>query len=102
MLLRKKIYMLQLLPQKEVLTPTSNIPEEAIEQIKSYIETNSCKEMDIDISFMNIIDSCYVSTMCSSYHYIKYPEGKINWIISSELVKNFNQDFSLGNTDYVV
>ena len=49
---------------------------------------------------MNIIDACYVSTMCSTKHYIKYPDGKINWLVSSELVKDFSKDMSLGNSEY--
>jgi len=51
---------------------------------------------------MNILDACYVSTICSAKHYIKYPEGKIKWKISSELVKEFNSRLELGNTDYEV
>ena len=56
--------------------------------------------MSIDISFMNILDSCHVSTLCSAKHYIKYPDGKINWKVSSELVKEFNSSLNLGNAGY--
>ena len=58
--------------------------------------------MSVDISFMNVLDACYVSTMCSTKHFIKYPEGKINWIISSELVRDFNKHLELGNSDYTI
>ena len=54
----------------------------------------------VDISCMNILDACYVSTTCSTKHYIKYPEGKINWKISSDLVKTFCKDLELGNITY--
>ena len=57
--------------------------------------------MTVDISFMNVLDACYVSTLCSTKHYIKYPQGKINWKISSELIREFNKDLELGNTDYI-
>ena len=96
----KGIYMIQLLPQSELLTAVSLSPADAVEHINSYIEKHSCKKMSVDISFMNILDACYVSTLCSTKHYIKYPDGKIKWKISSELVKEFNKDLELGNVSY--
>ena len=96
----KGIYMIQLLPQKEALVPNSVNPAEAVNFINDYIEKNSCSKMSVDISFMNILDACYVSTLCSTKHYIKYPKGKISWKVSSDLVKEFNKDLELGNTIY--
>ena len=49
---------------------------------------------------MNVIDACFVSTLCSAKHYVKYPEGKINWLVSSDLVRDFTTDMSLGNSEY--
>lgn len=92
--------MLQLLPQFDAPTQISANPADAVEYINSYIDKHSCKKMSVDISFMNILDACYVSTLCSTKHYIKYPDGKINWKISSELVKEFNKDLELGNVSY--
>lgn len=92
--------MIQLLPQKEALTPNCANPADAVELINDYIEKHSCKKMNVDISFMNILDACYVSTLCSAKHYIKYPNGKINWKVSSNLVKEFNKDLELGNAIY--
>ena len=92
--------MLQLLPQSESLAAVSANPADAVEYINAYIEKHACKKMSVDISFMNILDACYVSTLCSTKHYIKYPDGKINWKISSELVREFNKDLELGNASY--
>lgn len=92
--------MLQLLPQNEILIPDSANPKLAMDYINAYIENNSCENISIDISFMNVLDACYVSTLCSTKHYIKYPQGKISWKISSELVKEFNKDLELGNAVY--
>lgn len=93
--------MLQLLPKSDTLTPNSTNPNEAVAYINSYIEKYHCENMNIDISFMNILDACYVSTMCSTTHFIKYPNGKINWKISSDLVREFNKNLKLGNSEYV-
>ncbi len=88
------------LPTCDILIPNTKNPNQAIEYINSYIDKTRCEEFSVDISFMNIIDACYVSTMCSTKHYIKYPSGKINWLVSSELVKDFSKDMSLGNSEY--
>ena len=94
--------MLQLLPKSDTLTPNSTNPNEAVAYINSYIEKYHCENMNIDVSFMNILDACYVSTMCSTTHFIKYPNGKINWKISSDLVREFNKNLKLGNSEYVL
>lgn len=94
--------MLQLLPKNDTLIPNTSNPTETIEFISGYIERYQCENMSVDISFMNILDACHVSTMCSTKHYIKYPNGKINWIISSNLIKEFNKDLDLGNCNYIL
>ena len=88
------------LPKSDVLIPNTKNPQQAIDYINSYIENVRCEEFSVDISFMNIIDACYVSTMCSTKHYIKYPDGKINWLVSSNLVKEFSKDMLLGNSEF--
>ena len=101
-MLLKGILMIQLLPQSKTLLPRSASPAEAVDFINQYIDKNPCSKMHVDISFMNILDACYVSTLCSTRHYIKYPNGKISWKVSSELVKEFNKDLDLGNAIYNV
>ncbi len=93
--------MLQLLPQNDIVTPNTQNPSEAVNYINSYIDNYHCENMTVDISFMNVLDACYVSTLCSTKHYIKYPQGKINWKISSEIIREFNKDLELGNIDYL-
>ena len=91
------------LPQLEnALTPKSANPAEAVEYINTHIEKTSCENLSVDISFMNVIDACYVSTLCATKHFTKYPNGKINWKISSKLIKDFNKDFELGNSRYII
>ena len=88
------------LPAGDILIPNTTNPNQAVEYINSYIDKTMCEEFSVDISFFNLIDACHVSTMCSTKHFIKYPEGKINWLVSSELVKSFSKDMLLGNSEY--
>ena len=78
--------MLKTLPQNELLGPNSQNPHKVVEYINSYVDNVSCKNISVDISFMNAIDASYVSTMCSTNHYIKYPE-KLNLCNSEFLLK---------------
>lgn len=92
--------MLQLLPNSDTLTLNTTTPQDTVDYISSYIDKYHCENMSVDISFMNILDACYVTTLCSTKHYIKYPNGKINWHVSSDLVRAFNKSLELGNVSY--
>lgn len=94
--------MLKLSPQEETIHITKSKPADTVDFLSNYIENNFCENMSVDISLMNILDACYVSTICSAKHYIKYPNGKIKWKISSKLVSEFNSDLELGNSEYIL
>ena len=95
--------MINRLPQlEETLVLNSVNPAEAVDYINSYIDRYSCENMSVDISFMNVLDACYVSTLCATKHFTKYPTGQINWKISSDMVRELNKDLELGNSNYVL
>lgn len=93
--------MLNSLPQNSILLPNSVNLNDVIEYINEYIQANHCENLSVDISFMNPIDAGFVSTICSTKHYIKYPEGKINWFTSSEFTNDFIRSLNLGNAEFV-
>ena len=94
--------MLQLLPQSQVVVPNGATAKEIIDNLEDYITNYSCETISIDISFVNVIDSSYITTMVSTMHYIKYPNGKISWVVSSDIVEDFVKDMNLGNSDYIL
>ncbi len=95
--------MLNKLPQlQDTLIPICVSPTEAVNYISSYIDSYPCENMSVDISFMNVLDACYVSTLCATKHFMKYPNGRINWKISSEKIEEFNKDLELGNSHYIL
>ena len=56
--------MLNNLPQiQDILVPSCATANKAVEFINDFIDKTSCETLNVDISFMNIIDSCYVSTL---------------------------------------
>lgn len=75
-------------------------PEKNIELVNSHINYADCKNMIVDITKLNVLDACFVSTMCSTSHYMKYPDGKINWVVNNKDVINYTKDFSLDNVEF--
>ena len=94
--------MLQILPKEESLTPTVSGVQNTIEFINKYIDKFHCEHLSVDISFLNVLDACYVSTICAAKHYVKYPQGKICWKIASELSAELNKKLDMGNSDYTI
>lgn len=79
----------------------SQNPQKNIDMIKEHINICNCEFMTVDITNMNIIDACMVSTLCSAEHYMKYPNGKIKWIVNSKKIKEYTFDMSLGNSVFI-
>lgn len=93
--------MQQLLPQSDVLVPQGASRDDIVKFINNYIDNYHCEDLNVDISWLNIMDSCFVSNLCSTHHYIKYPTGKITWNVISESVKNLSNALILGNSSFV-
>ena len=68
-----------------------------IEDIEKYIDNNDCPDLHMDISHLNVLDASKVTVLCSTYHWAKYPEGKINWVINSSEIKEIVKPMNLGN-----
>lgn len=76
-------------------------PLDIVESIKQYINDNDCPNLSMDISHLNIIDASKVTILCSTYHWAKYPQGQVNWLINSPEVKNLIKPLSLGNINFI-
>lgn len=72
-----------------------------VESIKNYINENDCPDLSMDISHLNIIDASKVTILCSTYHWAKYPQGEIKWLINSPEVQNLVKPLNLGNVKLI-
>ncbi len=77
-------------------------PETVIESFNKHIKKSNCENMSVDISFLNVMDAMRVSTLCAANHYVKYPNGKISWYVSSPEVERFSSALNLGNSKYLL
>lgn len=93
--------MLQVCENISTIVLNSNYSNKNLEYLNSYIDTNNCTNITVDISALNILDASKVATLGSTIHYIKYPEGKINWIVNSAKVKDYTSSMNLGNSRFI-
>ena len=75
-------------------TKSSN---ELVEETKKFISQNECKNLNIDISELNLIDSCKVISLTSAYHFTKYQTGKLKFLVHDDSVKNIIKSMLLKN-----
>lgn len=93
--------MLQIFSNNTSTIVLDNInPQTNIDMINEHIKQCNCQNMTIDISRLNLMDACRVSTLCSTTHYMKYPDGKIDWVVNSKKVKDYTDPMNLGNSNY--
>lgn len=92
--------MLQARVQNYSAIPIEKNTDKIIENIKKSIRKSKTANMTIDISMLNLIDASKVATLASTYHFLKFAEGSINWVVNSKEVANMIKPLSLGNNKF--
>ena len=88
--------------QAKVKTPfIEKNPNKILKSIKSTIRKSKSANMTVDISMLNFIDASKISTMASTYHFLKFSDGSINWIVNSKEVAKILKPLSLGNSNFI-
>ena len=93
--------MLQAKVQHNFVTPIEKNTDKIVENIKKSIRKSKSANMTIDISMLNLIDASKVATISSTYHFLKFAEGSINWVVKSKEVENMLKPLSLGNSKFI-
>ena len=94
--------MLKILTQnKSTMMLNDSEPNKIVEAVKGYIEESSERSITVDISQMSLLDACKISVLCSTEQYLKNPEGRINWVVSSESVEKMISSMGLGNSTFL-
>ncbi len=68
-----------------------------IEKFKKFVNTHDCPEISVDLGEINIIDAMKFIVMSSTYHYQKYPKGKLKCYSVSEDIKDYVSSFATKN-----
>lgn len=81
--------------------PIEKNPNKILENIKSTIRKSKSSNMTIDISMLNLIDASKIATMASTYHFLKFAEGSINWVVNSKEIEKMLKPMNLGNSRFI-
>ncbi len=74
---------------------------DVVEKFKKFIEKNDCPKIEVDLSAVNIFEALKFMVLSSTYHFQKYPKGKLRCRIQSEDAKNFVSAFITNNLELV-
>ena len=73
--------------------------EQILDKVQKYINNFDCPEMALDLSRLNILDATKVMVLSSTYHYKKYPQGKVKCRVQSESIKGLVSTFVTDNLE---
>lgn len=73
-----------------------------VSKIKAFINKNQCRELEADISLLNLVDASKTALLCSTYHFAKYPDGRISWEVADEQTKQIINTMKLKNMELMV
>ncbi|MGN1124913.1 MAG: hypothetical protein ACI4SM_01880 [Candidatus Gastranaerophilaceae bacterium] len=87
--------------ENSYIIPTEKNTDKILDFIKKSIRKSKSSEMNIDISSLNLMDASKVATIASTYHYLRFNEGCIKWIVASKEVEKMLKPLNLGNSKFV-
>lgn len=62
--------------------------QDLIDKFKEFINKYDCPEIVMDLSYMNLLDAAKVMILSSTYHFQKYPYGKVKCKVQTKNIKN--------------
>ena len=75
--------------------------KEVIENFKNFVAKHDCPELVIDLSSLNVIDATKVMILSSTYHFQKYPSGKLKCKVPSSGIRDVISAFIPKNLELV-
>lgn len=79
---------------------TKKTTEDVLSTIKKDIRKCKSQNMTVDISMLNLFDASKIVSMASTYHFLKFTQGSINWIVKSKEVEKMLKPLNLGNSKF--
>ncbi|MCM1010712.1 MAG: hypothetical protein NC390_07555 [Fusobacterium sp.] len=72
-----------------------------INRIRRKINDSDCPRLDLNLSTFSLMDAAKVLTMTSTYHFNKYPKGKLKCQVRDASTKTVLSNFNLKNLELV-
>lgn len=71
-----------------IVTPYKNDISEIADGLTQHIISCACEHMSVDLSALSMFDAIRVSSVCSAFHFSKYPFGSLEWVVKDFETKN--------------
>lgn len=72
-----------------------------VNRIKRKINESECPRLDLNVSEFSLLEAAKVLTMASTYHFNKYPKGKLKCQVRDLQMKKVLSGFNLRNLELV-
>lgn len=72
-----------------------------VNRIKKKINNSDCPRLDLNLSEFSLIETIRVLTATSTYHFNKYPKGKVKCQVRDPQMKQVLSGFNLRNLELV-
>ena len=72
-----------------------------VNKIKKKINGTDCPRLNIDLCNFSLIEAAKVLTVTSTYHFNKYPKGKMKCTVRDQQTKNVLSGFNLKNLELI-
>ena len=73
-----------------------------INSVKKHIKCTDCKHLKMDISKLNAMEASKIAILCSTTHYLKYPQGIVDCIVKSKNIAELIKPLILKNMKFLV
>ena len=86
---------------KNYFTPKGNSTDVMMNSVQEHIKDTDCHYMALDISSLNPLEASKIAAICSTDHYLKYPQGIVDCIVKTSKIENLIKPLTLGNMNFV-
>lgn len=86
---------------KNYFKPKGNSTEVKIDSVEKHIKYTDCNYMTLDISKLNPLEASKIAVLCSTNHYLKYPQGIVDCIVKTTKMQEIIKPLTLGNMKFM-
>lgn len=86
----------------DYFTPHGSNADLRINSVKKHIKGTDCKHLKMDISKLNAMEASKIAILCSTTHYLKYPQGIVDCIVKSKSIVDLIKPLILNNMKFQI
>ena len=72
-----------------------------IEEIRSIIKNENCKNLVLDLTNQNFLNTVKIGVLIATYHFVDFINGKIYLVVNDEHVSKYIETFNPNNIEVI-